>query len=165
MSVICDSLGGSKPKALGSCPKKIITPIPAVKPAITGIGTNRLSFPNPNMPLISCIQPANKPIIGNAASPCFSTTLAIKTDMAAAGPLTAKGVPPNKAQTIPAITAVIKPTPGGTPEASAIANDKGIATKATVIPAIKSAAKYLGEKSAFHSGSNLERPRSSRISL
>ena len=73
--------------------------------------------------------------------------------MAAAGPVTAIEVPPNIAAKIPPITAEIRPTPGSTPEAIAIAKDNGIAIHATVNPAKISSCKYflrnIGASSPF----------------
>jgi|GEM_PF-6155671 len=94
--------------------------------------------------------------------PCCSTTLAIKTAMAAAGPLTASGVPPNSAHTMPAMIAVIRPMPGATPDASAIARDSGTATQATVNPATKSARRCCRDSRAAHSGRSFRTPRSIR---
>ena len=69
----------------------------------------------------------------------------------AAGPLTARGVPPKNAHTMPAKMAVVYPDTGLTPEASAIESDKGIATQATITPARRSFHKFSFLKRAFQS--------------
>ena len=66
----------------------------------------------------------------------------ISTVIATAGPVIANVDPPNKAATILPIIAEVIPTSADTPEAKATANDKGIATSDTIIPAIISLNRY-----------------------
>jgi len=80
--------------------------------------------------------------------------------MAAAGPLTARGVPPNRATAMPPTIAATSPAEGATPLARAMARESGTAMQATVIPAMQSSFSQRGETSAAHSGSRWRTPRS-----
>ena len=82
-------------------------------------------------------------------------------EIAAAGPVTANVVPPNKPPATPDTTAVTNPTSAGTPLAKAIANDNGIATHPTVNPAEISVYTVSLLNIFFHSGTKDCRPKTS----
>src|SRR5690606_38157913 len=123
-------------------------------------GTNFINEPNPNTPESSCRAPQTIPIYRRLENPNCSTFEASNTDMAAAGPLTARGVPPNRAQTSAPTISVMSPSAGGTPDASLMASESGMATNETVRLAIKTTYKYLSEKRDFNSGSKHCNPKS-----
>jgi hypothetical protein len=81
-----------------------------------------------------------------------------RTVVAREGPVTPNGAPPNKLATDPPTIALTRPTSGLTPEASAIASERGIATHPTVSPARRSLAMFSRENINFHSGMRVVRP-------
>jgi hypothetical protein len=54
--------------------------------------------------------------------------------------------------------ALVRPTSGLTPEANAMANDRGIATHPTVNPAMRSLTRFSRENINFHSGMRVLSP-------
>ena len=74
--------------------------------------------------------------------PCCATVAATSTINAPAGPPTWKRLPPSAETRNPPTMAVNNPLSGDTPEAMAIAIDRGSATIATVSPAIASARNF-----------------------
>ena len=127
---------------MGNSPKNIIKPIADINADTTGAGINLVNLPNPSTPKITCKTPQINPITIRLLTPYCAIHWDIRTVIAIAGPVIAKVVPPKIAATkLPTIAEII-PISGSTPEASATAKDNGIATSATIIPAIKSLNRY-----------------------
>lgn len=116
-----------------------MTAMPMVKPWITGSGTCSISVPARRKPATSRITPAIAVASTSPSMPCAATMPATTTMKAPVGPPICTRLPPRAEIRKPATTAVTSPVAGGAPEAMAMAMDSGIATIATVTPAITSA--------------------------
>ena len=85
--------------------------------------------------------------------------------MAAAGPVMARVVPPNRPPATPETAAVTSPTSGGTSLATAMARERGTAMHPTVIPAAMSVNTVDGLSILAYSGRREGRPRSASHGL
>mmetsp|Transcript_46835 Transcript_46835/g.114217 ORF Transcript_46835/g.114217 Transcript_46835/m.114217 type:complete len:202 (+) Transcript_46835:1574-2179(+) len=122
---------------------------------MTEIGTNLAATPRRVTPDATWRPPHASVMNGNASSPCCWTAPTMRRLMAAAGPVTANVVPPISPPATPDTAAVTNPTSAGTPDATAIASDRGTAMQPTVIPAETSANKFSDDESIFfHSGTS-----------
>jgi len=127
-----------RPMKSRSCRVAMTTATPAVKPVVTGKGTNSTSFPMPVAPSAIRIRPAmavarRRPPRPKRAE--MGTRIATK---AAVGPETCTRDPPSSPISAPPTIAVYSPCCGGTPEAMASAMERGRATMPTTIPAMAS---------------------------
>mmetsp|Transcript_3026 Transcript_3026/g.5576 ORF Transcript_3026/g.5576 Transcript_3026/m.5576 type:complete len:221 (-) Transcript_3026:252-914(-) len=127
--------GAVNPNALGTWPERIMVPTPVVKPAMTETGTSLAQTPRRVTPDTNCNPPHARVIKGSDSNPCSVTAPTTNKLMAAAGPVIARVVPPMRPPASPETAAVVNPTSGGTPLATAMANDRGTAMQPTVIPA------------------------------
>mmetsp|Transcript_5188 Transcript_5188/g.8191 ORF Transcript_5188/g.8191 Transcript_5188/m.8191 type:complete len:269 (-) Transcript_5188:475-1281(-) len=152
--------GAVIPSAFGSCPVKMSVPTPVVNPAITDTGTNLATTPSRVIPDASCRAPQPMVMMGSASNPCCSTAPTTKRLIAAAGPVTARVVPPIRPPATPETAAVTKPTSAGTPLAKAMANDRGTAMHPTVKPADTSVKMVSLLNIRFQSGIKVDKPRS-----
>mmetsp|Transcript_14803 Transcript_14803/g.28185 ORF Transcript_14803/g.28185 Transcript_14803/m.28185 type:complete len:243 (+) Transcript_14803:1261-1989(+) len=156
--------GAVMPSALGTCPAKMSAPTPVVNPAITETGTNLAITPTLDTPEANCNPPQASVINGNASNPCCWTAPTINKLIAAAGPVTASVVPPNRPPATPDTAAVTNPTSAGTPDANAMARFNGTATHPTVIPAEMSVRRVSRANIFRHSGHRDAIPRKSTLS-
>jgi hypothetical protein len=93
-----------------------------------------------------------------AETPWVEATVERRTVVARDGPVTPKGAPPSKQAMVPPTIALVRPTSGLTPEANAMANERGIATHPTVNPAMRSLKRFSRENINFHSGMRVLSP-------
>jgi len=115
--------------------------MPAVKPVVTGCGTNWISRPRPAIPINTRSTPAIIEAISSPARPKRAAIGDKITTKAAVGPDTLAREPPNNAVSPPATIAVYRPCCGGAPQAIARAIESGKATIPTTSPAAMSARK------------------------
>ena len=128
----------------GTCWAKMITPMPRVKPSITGQGMNDTARPSRSTPATSTITPAIRDRAATAPIPWVATTGASTTTMAPVGPDTWTWEPPKIAAISPATIAVIRPASAPTPEEMPKPSARGSATIPTVSPAIRSLRQLRG---------------------
>jgi hypothetical protein len=83
---------------------------------------------------ISTNTPVTRASIGNMSAPCIIAYAASIPESAPVGPTILKLLPPNIEANNPAHTAVIIPTVGDVPDATASDTDNGIETSDTVSP-------------------------------
>mmetsp|Transcript_10614 Transcript_10614/g.15150 ORF Transcript_10614/g.15150 Transcript_10614/m.15150 type:complete len:256 (-) Transcript_10614:597-1364(-) len=145
-------VGADIPKAFGNCPVRMSVPTPVVNPAMTETGTSLVTTPKRVTPDASWRPPQASVMKGRASSPCSLTAPTMRRLMAAAGPVTARVVPPSKPPATPETAAVTRPTSAGTPLATAMARDRGTAIQPTVRPAEMSVRRMSGLNIFFHSG-------------
>mmetsp|Transcript_10599 Transcript_10599/g.31002 ORF Transcript_10599/g.31002 Transcript_10599/m.31002 type:complete len:254 (-) Transcript_10599:599-1360(-) len=155
--------GAVIPNALGSWLVKMRVPTPVVNPAITLTGQSLATTPSLVAPEANWRAPQPRVISGRASIPCCSTAPTTSKEMAAAGPVTARVVPPINPAATPETAAVTNPTSAGTPEAKAMAKLRGTAMHPTVIPAEMSVKRVSLSNILFHSGINLPNPRMSML--
>ncbi|MCY1347655.1 hypothetical protein D9M69_337720 [compost metagenome] len=84
----------------------MITPMPAVKPTITGSGMNLMIEPRRVRPSTSRIAPAIRVAICKPSTPCLAVTPARMTMKAPVGPAICRRLPPNSETSTPATIAV-----------------------------------------------------------
>ncbi|MCY1500523.1 hypothetical protein D9M68_345660 [compost metagenome] len=84
----------------------MITPMPAVKPTITGAGMNLMIAPRRVTPSSRRMIPAMMVAICSPSMPCFAVTPARMTMKAPVGPAICTRLPPNRATSAPATIAV-----------------------------------------------------------
>mmetsp|Transcript_9969 Transcript_9969/g.27881 ORF Transcript_9969/g.27881 Transcript_9969/m.27881 type:complete len:220 (+) Transcript_9969:1678-2337(+) len=118
---------------------------------MTGTGVSFTSHPALNTPHRSWRPPTDIVIRGKAANPWWLTACATRTEIAAAGPVTASVVPPKTAATGAAMPAVTRASCGGTPLATAMAMFSGTATQMTDAMDTRSRGRVLGSTAASHS--------------
>ena len=87
-------------------PTQMMTPIPAVKPAITGSGMKRSTPPNFAAPSRIRITPAMQVASSRPSTPYCAVTPARITTKAPVGPAIWMRLPPNSETTMPAMIAV-----------------------------------------------------------
>ena len=95
-----------RPKKSCHSPTQMITPMPAVKPTITGAGMNRITPPNRASPIATSITPAMMVAISSPSTPCTATTPARITMNAPVGPAICTRLPPNTDTISPAMIEV-----------------------------------------------------------
>ncbi|MNY43106.1 hypothetical protein D3C86_1780420 [compost metagenome] len=95
-----------RPKKSFHWPTQMITPIPAVKPTITGAGMNLMIAPSRVMPSNSSMTPAIMVAICRPSMPCAALMLARITMNAPVGPAICTRLPPNRDTSTPATIAV-----------------------------------------------------------
>jgi len=144
-----------KPKASLICVEKITRAIPLVKPTTKECGKYFNKDPRRNMPKSIKKNPAIIDEIIRPFKPYFSTIPKRITIKAPVGPPICTRLPPNKDIINPAITAVIRPFSGETPEATANAIANGKATIPTTTPANKSVVICFLEMPVFTKLNNL----------
>jgi hypothetical protein len=125
---------------------------------MTGWGTNWTNLPNLSTPDKTCKPPVTQVTRTKAETPWVEATVERRTVVASEGPVTPKGAPPSKQAMVPPTMALVRPTSGLTPEARAMASERGIATHPTVTPAIRSLKRFSRENINFHSGRRVESP-------
>mmetsp|Transcript_13207 Transcript_13207/g.33262 ORF Transcript_13207/g.33262 Transcript_13207/m.33262 type:complete len:276 (-) Transcript_13207:277-1104(-) len=157
-------LGATIPRALGSWLVRIKVPTPVVNPAMTLTGQSLATTPSLEAPEANWRTPQPKVMTGRASRPCCETAPTTRREMAAAGPVTARVVPPMRPPATPETAAVTRPTSAGTPEAKAMAKDNGTATQPTVRPAEISVNSVSLLNMCFHSGIMVLIPRKSKPS-
>src|ERR1700722_15958009 len=113
----------------------MMTPIPAVKPAMTGLGMYLITAPNRANPNTSRITPAMRVAICRPAMPCCAVMMESTATNAPVGPEIWARVPPNIDVRSAATMAVYNPCSGRAPEAMANAMASGKATMPTTKPA------------------------------
>jgi len=116
-------------------------PIPAVKPDVIGYGKYRTIFPNFNTPKSAIITLAINNAHESPSIPCSCIILNTITVNAPVGPTIWNLAPPSSEANPPAITHVINPIYGCTPDAIANVINKGNATTETRNPAFTSLSK------------------------
>ncbi|MCY1457367.1 hypothetical protein D9M68_1005330 [compost metagenome] len=84
----------------------MITPIPAVKPTITGSGMNFMMAPRRVMPRSNRMAPAIMVAICRPSTPCLAVTPARMTMKAPVGPAICRRLPPSKVTSRPPMMAV-----------------------------------------------------------
>mmetsp|Transcript_1679 Transcript_1679/g.3356 ORF Transcript_1679/g.3356 Transcript_1679/m.3356 type:complete len:348 (-) Transcript_1679:84-1127(-) len=154
--------GATMPSAFGSWLVRMRVPTPVVNPAMTLTGQSLATTPSLDAPDASCRAPQPSVMSGRASRPCCSTAPTTSKEMAAAGPVTARVVPPMRPAATPETAAVTSPISAGTPEASAMARLRGTATHPTVKPAEISVKSVSLLNIFFHSGIIVPTPRMSR---
>lgn len=112
-----------------------MTPIPEVKPTITGSGMYLITDPRRAAPIPIRINPAMKVAICNPAMPCCAVISASTAMKAPVGPEICNREPPKSEVQSPATMAVYTPCSGRAPEAMAKAIASGNATTPTISPA------------------------------
>lgn len=134
--------GDGCPIAGNNCSKIMMTPIPLMKPEMTGYGMYLMRLPILKIPITTWKIPAStKHAIMGPIAVCISPVVAIKVAMVAAlttvmgpvGPLICEGVPPNAAAKNPRKMAPYNPAAAPNPDCTPKANASGNAT----IPAVK----------------------------
>ena len=159
-STVFRPAGTVRSSAFGSWPARIMTPMPVVKPAMTLSGTYLVMPPPRATPIASCSPPHARVMKGSVPRPCVCTASQTSRLIAAAGPVMASVVPPISPPATPATAALTSPTSGGTPLATAMANERGTATQPTVMPAVTSVTTVDGANILRHSGRRVGIPRS-----
>mmetsp|Transcript_44367 Transcript_44367/g.147111 ORF Transcript_44367/g.147111 Transcript_44367/m.147111 type:complete len:314 (-) Transcript_44367:17-958(-) len=159
-STVFRPAGTVRSSAFGSWPARIMTPMPVVKPAMTLSGTYLVMPPPRATPIASCSPPHARVMKGSVPRPCVCTASQTSRLIAAAGPVMASVVPPISPPATPATAALTSPTSGGTPLATAMANERGTATQPTVMPAVTSVTTVEGANILRHSGRRVGIPRS-----
>mmetsp|Transcript_22966 Transcript_22966/g.48888 ORF Transcript_22966/g.48888 Transcript_22966/m.48888 type:complete len:287 (-) Transcript_22966:440-1300(-) len=154
--------GAVMPSALGSWLVRMRVPTPVVNPAMTLTGQSLATTPSLVTPDANWRAPHPRVMTGRASRPWASTAPTTKREMAAAGPVTARVVPPMSPPATPETAAVTRPTSAGTPEARAIASERGTATHPTVSPAEMSVKTVSLLNMCFHSGIMVLIPRMSK---
>mmetsp|Transcript_10304 Transcript_10304/g.28966 ORF Transcript_10304/g.28966 Transcript_10304/m.28966 type:complete len:206 (+) Transcript_10304:61-678(+) len=134
-------------------------PTPTVKPAMTDTGTSLATTPTRVTPDASCKPPVARVMKGSASNPWAWTAPTTSRLMAAAGPVTARVVPPKSPPAMPDTAAVTSPTSAGTPLARAMARESGTAMQPTVTPADMSVRRVDELNIFFHSGTRDGMPR------
>ncbi len=113
----------------------MMTPMPAVKPTITGFGMYLMTAPNRAKPKATRITPAISVAICRPAIPCCAVMMDSTAMNAPVGPEICTRVPPKSEVRTPATIEVYKPCSGRAPLAIAKAMAKGRATTPTMMPA------------------------------
>jgi len=126
---------GDSPKKSFHCPTNMMTPIPAVKPAMTGFGMYLMTAPRRAKPNASNIIPAISVAICSPAIPCCAVMIASTATNAPVGPEICTSVPPKREVISAATMAVYSPCSGRAPLAIANAIASGSATTPTTMPA------------------------------
>ena len=111
-----------------------MTPMPAVKPTMTGAGMNLMTAPRRARPISTRIAPAMNVATCKPAMPYFAVTPDRMAMKAPVGPATCTRVPPNSETARPPRMAVYSPCSGRAPDAIAKAIASGSATTPTMSP-------------------------------
>ena len=127
---------------------------------MTDTGTSLATTPTRVTPDASCKPPVASVMKGSASNPWAWTAPTTSRLMAAAGPVTARVVPPKSPPAMPDTAAVTSPTSAGTPLARAMARESGTAMQPTVTPADMSVRRVDALNIFFHSGTSDGIPRS-----
>ena len=128
--------------------------MPAVKPRVTSAGMNCASRPAREKPSRTWSAPHSRVATTTPATPCFVEMSSTVGTSAASGPVTWRRPPPSSAAMTPATAPLMRPTSGGSPEATASARFSGSATHATVRAALASLGSVRGDTISFHSVHN-----------
>ncbi len=112
-----------------------MTPMPAVKPAMTGAGMNLMTAPRRARPISTRIAPAMKVATCRPPMPYFAVMPDRMAMKAPVGPAIWTRVPPNSETARPLTMAVYSPCSGRAPDAIAKAIASGSATTPTIAPA------------------------------
>ena len=128
-----------RPTTCSSCDTAITTAIPIVKPTTMEIGTFATMRPIRPSPSAIRTTPDPRPHQMRKVPPGYCCVMARITGMnAAVGPYTWYLDPPNRAPMSPATAPPTMPIAGGSPDAIAKPMASGIATIATISPAVRS---------------------------
>ncbi|CPO66897.1 Uncharacterised protein [Bordetella pertussis] len=130
----CVPAGEGRPKKSFHWPTQMMTPIPAVKPTMTGAGMYLMMAPSRAAPSASRMQPAIRVASCRPATPCWAVMPARMTMKAPVGPAICTRLPPHSETSRPATMAVYRPCSGLAPLAMAKAMASGSATTPTIRP-------------------------------
>ena len=127
---------GSWPNKRETCSAIMMTPMPLMKPEITGYGTRRMYCPSFMKPKTICSRPASTTAPNTSAGSPDSDakTPANTTTIGPVGPETCDPVPPNSDAKKPTKMAPQIPAMGPAPDASPKARASGSATTPAVRP-------------------------------